>query len=85
MDNKTLTLFQDSLKQVEAEITRLTEKAVSYREAIKTEEERRVASKARRQKANNAQAQGPGQEERNHDAAAQWPTKTAMAPTTGMA
>ena len=56
MDNKTFALFQDSLKQVEAEIARLTEKAVGYRDVIKTEEERRATTKARRQKANNAQA-----------------------------
>ena len=63
MDNQTLTLFKASLKQVEAEIARLTEKAVGYREAVKTEEERRATLKVRRQRANNAQPQGPGQEE----------------------
>ena len=63
MDNKTFALFQDSLKQVEAEIARLTEKAVGYREAIKEEEERRATIKARRQKVTSPQAPGPGQQE----------------------
>ena len=56
MDNKTLTLFQDSLKRVEAEIERLTDTAVGYRTVIKEEEERRATSKARRQKITSPQA-----------------------------
>ena len=42
MDNKTLNLFRYSLRQVEAEIARLTEKAGDYREIIKREETKRI-------------------------------------------
>ena len=42
MDNKTLNLFRYSLRQVEAEIARLTEKAGDYREIIKRGETKRI-------------------------------------------
>ena len=62
MDNQTLDLFKNSLKADEAEIARLTERAGGYREAIKTEEQRRASVKARRQKVASPQAdQGAGE------------------------
>ena len=50
MDNKTLNLFRYSLRQVEAEIARLTEKAGDYREIIKREEEAMAATETNRAK-----------------------------------
>ena len=58
IDNKTLTLFRNSLKQVETEIARLTDRASGYREAIATEEARRDAKAKKKQKP--PQAPGPG-------------------------